>query len=112
MKQFIFVLAFLLTSCGGIRNIPTGGEYGTATLFWTPPFENTDGSVLTDLKSYTVYYGTSREELFESRYVPLEEEFILLENLPSGKTYYFAVTATNSLGVESEKSNIVHKSIN
>ena len=32
---------------------------GSATLSWVPPTQNSDGSPLTNLASYRVYYGTS-----------------------------------------------------
>ena len=41
---------------------PPAGS-GSATLDWTPVTQNTDGTVLTDLAGYKVYYGTSRTTL-------------------------------------------------
>ena len=31
---------------------------GSMSLSWTPPTQNTDGSALTDLAGYKLYYGT------------------------------------------------------
>src|SRR5690606_39089874 len=31
---------------------------GSVTLSWTPPSENEDGSALTNLAGYRIYYGT------------------------------------------------------
>jgi hypothetical protein len=84
---------------------------GVATLSWTPPTTNTDGSVLTNLAGYRIYYGTSSSALTQvvqvanagvTRYV--------LDGLGRG-TYYFAVRAYTTAGVESENSNIVSKSV-
>src|SRR5882757_6837905 len=65
---------------------------GTATLDWTPPTENSDGSALTNLAGYTVYYGTSPDKLTES--VKVSNPGLTaytMTNLTSG-TWYFAVT--------------------
>ena len=36
---------------------------GSATLSWTPPTENTDGSPLTNLSGFQIHYGTSGRRL-------------------------------------------------
>ena len=36
---------------------------GAVTLSWTPPTQNTDGSVLTNLSGYRIHYGTSPSAL-------------------------------------------------
>jgi hypothetical protein len=84
---------------------------GTATLDWTPPTANTDGSVLTNLAGYTVYYGTSPDRLTES--VKVSNPGLTaytLSNLPSG-TWYFAVTSYSSTGVESVRSGVISAKI-
>src|SRR6266702_2017750 len=66
---------------------------GVATLDWMPPTENSDGSVLTNLAGYTVYYGTSASNLTQS--VKITNPGLsayTLSNLSSG-TWYFAVTS-------------------
>src|SRR6266702_4720428 len=80
---------------------------GVATLDWQPPTQNSDGSALTNLAGYTVYYGTSPDELTESVKVsnPGVATYVL-SNLASG-TWYFAVTAYSSAGVESDRSGVV-----
>jgi hypothetical protein len=84
---------------------------GSATLSWTPPTQNTDGSPLTNLAGYRVYWGTSATSLTSS--VTLNNAGLtayVAESLAPG-TYYFAVTAVNSLGVESARSNTGTKTI-
>jgi len=84
---------------------------GTATLDWMPPTENTDGSVLTNLAGYTVYYGTSAANLTQS--VKITNPGLTaytLSNLPSG-TWYFAVTSYSSTGIESSRSGVVSTTI-
>ena len=36
-----------------------GGAPGSATLSWVPPTRNTDGSALTRLAGYRIYYGAT-----------------------------------------------------
>jgi hypothetical protein len=84
---------------------------GTATLDWTPPTENTDGSVLTNLAGYTVYYGTSPSDLTQSVKVTNPGlTAYTLSNLPSG-TWYFTVTSYSSAGFESTRSGVVSTTI-
>jgi hypothetical protein len=85
---------------------------GTATLSWTPPTENTDGSPLTDLAGYNLYWGT--ESGTYSSAVTLNGTGVtsyVVENLLSGATYYFAITAFNGEGMESSFSNEASKTI-
>jgi hypothetical protein len=76
-----------------------------------PPTENTDGSVLTNLAGYTVYYGTSPGNLTQSVKVTNPGlTAYTMSNLPSG-TWYFAVTSYSSAGIESSRSGIVSTTI-
>jgi hypothetical protein len=76
-----------------------------------PPTENTDGSVLTNLAGYTVYYGTSPGSLTQSvKITNAGLTAYTMSNLPSG-TWYFAVTSYSSTGVESSRSGIVSTTI-
>jgi len=84
---------------------------GTTTLDWMPPTENTDGSVLSNLAGYTVYYGTSPSNLTQS--VKITNPGLTaytMSNLPTG-TWYFAVTSYSSTGIESARSGIVSTTI-
>ncbi len=84
---------------------------GSATLSWTPPTENTDGSTLTNLAGYKIYYGRSSDAL--SEVVTIEQAGIttyVIENL-SPAVYFFAMSSLNSQGVESERSETLKKSI-
>jgi hypothetical protein len=84
---------------------------GSASLSWTAPTLNTDGTPVTDLAGYHIYYGTSVAALNSSIDVPdaatTEYE---ISNLSSG-TYYFIVIAYNSLGLDSAASNQASKTI-
>jgi hypothetical protein len=87
------------------------GSAGVATLDWTPPTENTDGTALTNLAGYTVYYGTSPDSLTKSIKVsnPGLTAFTVTD-LPAG-TWYFAVTSYSSTGVESGRTGTVSAKI-
>jgi hypothetical protein len=81
----------------------------TATLFWVAPTENTDGSDLTDLAGYNVYYGTSLDSMALGGTVDNPTVTThLVENLTPG-TWFFTVTAFDIAGNESEDSNLASK---
>lgn len=84
---------------------------GTATVSWTPPLENTDGSSLTDLAGYKILYGRSANELDQSISIsnPSLSSYVV-ENLTSG-AWYFAVVAVNTQGNNSDASNVASKTI-
>jgi hypothetical protein len=84
---------------------------GAATLSWTPPTQNSDGSALTDLSGFRIAYGRSAGSL--DRSVSLTNPSLnryMVENLSSG-TWFFAVSAVNSQGVASNASNVASKTI-
>jgi hypothetical protein len=84
---------------------------GSASLSWTPPTRNTDGSTLTNLAGYKIYYGTSSGAL--NKTVQISNAGVssyVIENL-SPATYYFAVKAYTTKGVESALSNTASKVI-
>jgi hypothetical protein len=77
------------------------------TLSWTPPTENTDGSVLTDLSGYRIIYGSQSGQLSES--IELNNAGLsryVVENLPAGE-YFFALVVCTSSGTESAASEEV-----
>jgi hypothetical protein len=84
---------------------------GSALLSWAPPTLNVDGSPLTNLAGFKVYWGTSPGSYPNT--VTLDSPGLttyLVESLGSG-TYHFAVTAFNSAGAEGPLSNSVSKTI-
>jgi hypothetical protein len=83
-----------------------------ATLSWLAPTVNSNGSALTDLIGYKIYYGTDPTALSSS--VTLETPALntyVIDELRVGATYYFAVAALASDGTESVLSAIVSKAI-
>ncbi len=84
---------------------------GSATLSWTPPTENSDGSTLVNLAGYRIYYGQSPTQLSEQVVINSAGlSTYVIENL-SPATWYFAMTAVNSSGTESERSTTVSKQV-
>lgn len=85
---------------------------GSATLSWTPPTENEDGSTLSNLAGYKIYYGVNQGSY--PNQVTIDNPGIttyVVENL-SPNTYFFVSTAFNSSGVESDYSNVASKTVN
>ena len=84
---------------------------GSAALSWTEPTENTDGTPLTDLAGYHIYYGTSAGA-WTSTITVLDatETSYVVGGLAPG-TYYFAVVAFNTAGEDSPQSNVGSKTI-
>jgi hypothetical protein len=78
---------------------------GSATLAWIPPTENTNGGVLTNLAGYRVYFGTT----------PEVQETLTLANAGltryvmtglSKTTWYFAISAYDANGNESNRTDV------
>jgi len=100
----------------GVSTVPAGTSAtnkgsGMATLSWQAPTTNTDGAALTDLSGYRIYYGTDAEELSDSvQLASVGLETYVIDGLGTG-TWYFAIKAVTSTGVESALSEIVSKTI-
>jgi hypothetical protein len=91
--------------------IPVTTNDGVATLDWLPPTSNTDGTALTNLAGYTVYYGTSPDNLSKSAKVSNAGlSAYTVTGLASG-TWYFAVTSYSADGVESARTTMVSTKI-
>jgi len=80
-----------------------------ATLRWTPPTQNTDGTTITNLTGYKVSYGNAtRTYSVELNISGAATNSVVIEDLQPG-AYYFAVKAVNANGVVSDYSNEVSK---
>lgn len=84
---------------------------GSATINWTRPTTNTDGSPLTNLAGFKVLYGTSSTALSQVRQIndPAATS-ATISALQTG-TWYFSVRAFTSAQVESDNSNLAQKTI-
>ncbi|MCC7463314.1 MAG: fibronectin type III domain-containing protein [Gammaproteobacteria bacterium] len=114
-----------LAGCGGGSSSSSGGggggssggsssgaATGSASLSWTAPTTNNDGSALDDLAGYHVYYGTSADLLNQD--MPVNAANATSATVPSlaSGTWYFAVAAVNSGGSIGELSNVASKTVN
>jgi hypothetical protein len=132
---FVLAAAVLLASCGADQgssnsSIPSSlvgtaapsspapssplptASMGNATLSWSAPSENTNGSALTDLGGFKISYGTEPTQLTNTIALtnPGLVTYVVTE-LPIGTTYYFAVIAVTTSGVESAPSETVSRTI-
>jgi hypothetical protein len=91
---------------------PTTVAGTSLTLGWVAPTQNSNGTLITDLAGYKIHYGTASANYTKvvavsnpslSRYV--------LDSLESG-TYFFAITAYNSKGIESTLSGEISATLN
>ena len=85
---------------------------GTALLSWEPPLSNEDGTALTDLAGYKIYYGTRPGDYTET--IDIDNPGLtsyLIENL-APNTWYFVMTAYTSSNLESTYSAEASKTIN
>jgi uncharacterized lipoprotein NlpE involved in copper resistance len=114
----LLVALFILVGCHSsdqsntAQSVPSGSGSGTATLSWEAPTTTTSGSALTDLAGYRIYYGISASDLSQS--IQLDTvgvQTYVIDNLGRG-TWYFAIRAVTTVGVESALSDIVSKTIN
>lgn len=107
----IFIL--LLSGCGDIGSSSPSGRYPyhgsspentgiSVTLSWEAPVINQDGSPLTDLSGYIIYYGTSPGYYEKSVNVGNNRE-VMIDHLSSG-SWCCAVTAYDYAGNESTYS--------
>lgn len=113
--KFYFLMglaAFLLSACGGGGSSSSNTPEGTTssiTLSWETPVSLADGQPLADLSGFNIYYGKSPlgySEVIDTGDV----RTYTLQNMPAG-TYYFAITAYDSAGNETDFSPEVKKSI-
>ena len=84
---------------------------GTATLSWTPPTTNEDGTVLDNLAGYKIYMGCTQSGVYEDMLTlnnPGLSSFVV-EFLKYDVVVYFTVTAFNTDGNESVMSNEASK---
>ena len=98
-----FSIAVKLPAGSGLPS----GSTGSVTISWLPPTENVNGSALTNLAGYRIYYGTSEASL--TKVVNITNPGLatyVLSNL-SAATWYFALTSVNSSGAESPRTAVM-----
>lgn len=89
---------------------PTGGS---ATVSWVAPTQNSNGTALTNLQGYVVYYGNNASSLTQEQSVQVPDPTALnftISGLTSG-TWYFAVASYTTSGEQSSLSTVSSKTI-
>lgn len=103
MKKILVAILLLLL-------VVSGTSYaGQASLTWDAPTTNVDGTPLTDLAGYKVYFGTA-----SGVYGPAVDVKNVTVHTVTGLSEgikYFVVTAYDTSGNESAYSNEVSKNI-
>lgn len=84
---------------------------GSATLSWTPPTQNEDGTPLTNLAGYRIYYGTESGNYTRTVSIPNPGISTYTIDGLTPNTYFFVSTAVNTVGVESNYSNETTKTV-
>jgi hypothetical protein len=91
---------------------PPAPGTSNVTLSWVAPTENTNGTALTDLGGYKIYYGTSPKELTDQVVVSNTGlQTYVIDGLTVGTTYYFTIVATATDGMESAQSAVVSTNV-
>jgi uncharacterized protein YfaP (DUF2135 family) len=99
---------FTIQVKAAVANSPTTG---TATLSWSAPAYNLDGSPVVGLVGYHIYYGTDQSAPSQAIDISgATATSYVVQGLTPG-TYYFTVVAYNDLGVDSPESNVAVKTI-
>lgn len=119
LPMFALLLASsagLIAACGGgdATTASTSGQppsSGSVTIAWAAPAFNADGTALTDVSGYRVYYGTSPSALTQSVFVAgSDASSAVISGLASG-TYFFAVATVNAAGIASDLSNPASRAV-
>ena len=80
-------------------------------MSWVAPTQNTDGSTLTDLVGFRIYFGTCSGSLtYMVNVTNAQATSYVVSGLTSG-TWFFAVTSYGSEGTESAGSAVASKTI-
>ena len=112
-------ISALLAGCGGSGSVSDASSSScsnvatadSVTLSWSAPTENTNGSALTNLAGYIIYYGTSASAMTQT--IDINTVGMLtyvVENLSAGN-WYFQIVAVNAEGDQSSPSATVSASI-
>jgi hypothetical protein len=106
--RYIILLFLLFTASAFGQEIPPDA----AKLSWTPPTEREDNTPLpeNELQGFEVLWGTSQTNLDQTIFVPVGTNEYMVTALTEG-TWYFAVKAVDTDGLESGLSAVVSKTI-
>lgn len=82
---------------------------GTLIVNWHAPTRNTDGTPLTDLAGYTIYYGTQPGAFTNT--LPVDDPsatYVVVRGLQPGVRYFVAISANNAAGGHSALASETH----
>lgn len=82
----------------------TWGAKSSAVLTWTAPTQNTDGSALTDLAGYHIFYGDTPANLNQTLTVNDPKATTATVTALSAGTWTFAISAFNARNIDSDRS--------
>ena len=68
------------------------GQAASITLSWSAPHTNVDGTPLTDLAGYQLYYGTASGQ-YDVVIDVGNQTTVVVSGLADDRVYYFSVTA-------------------
>lgn len=111
MNKVIIGLCLLVIGVPAWGQCASGasGVAPSATITFTPPLKNTDGTAISGAVSYNVYQGTSPGGEVKVSSGAVGSPISLTTGLSSGATYYWYITAVVG-GVEGAASNEACKS--
>ncbi len=115
LTPFLLACTVQLAGCGsggssGGSNAGTGTNSGSAALSWAAPTQNQNGTPV-HLVGFNIYTGSSQTTLQHRTTVGANQTSATLHNLPTG-VVYFAVTAVDANGAESDHSNVASITVN
>jgi hypothetical protein len=82
---------------------------GSAALTWTLPTQNTDGTALTNLAGFKIYYGTDPAALNQTATITSATQTSFTVNGLSTGTWYFAISSYDTSNVQSDHSGTASK---
>ena len=114
-KRLIWLCGLpLIAACSGLSgpdNQPgaKASTGGTLVVNWHAPTHNTDGTSLTDLTGYTIYYGTQPGALTNTLQIddPAATHAVV-RGLQPGTRYFVAISAKNAAGRHSALAGETH----
>jgi hypothetical protein len=84
----------------------------SAKVSWHAPTSNVDGTPITDLTGFRVFYGKTAGQYSQSLLVSSPAiTSVVIEGLATSTTWYFATKAVTAAGVESDYSQEVSKTL-
>ena len=99
------------TSGSGSSGAAASPTTDNVTLSWSAPTQNTNGSALTNLAGYIIYYGTSASAMTQTIDIKTVGMLTYVVGDLSAGSWYFQIVAVNAAGAESSPSATVYASI-